>query len=51
MKKETKKLTLSRETLRNLEDLQLREVAGGNSIQLSCDTISWHCGTMKSNCC
>jgi natural product precursor len=44
MKKETKKLTLSRETLRKLEERELREIAGGDTFQNSCDTITrWGC--------
>jgi natural product precursor len=47
----TEKLKLNRETLRNLEESDLRAAAGGNSIQLSCDTVTWHCATVQSNCC
>lgn len=49
MKKEPKKLTLSRETLRKLEEKELREAAGGDTIQLSCDTITWR-GCSKTTC-
>ena len=51
MKKTIVKLNLSRETLRNLEEVQVRQVVGGNTLQLSCDTITWHCATNQSNCC
>jgi hypothetical protein len=47
----TEKLTLNRETLRKLTENDLRAVAGGATIQLSCDTITWHCATLQSNCC
>ena len=47
----TEKLTLNRETLRKLTDSDLRAAAGGATLQLSCDTITWHCATLQSNCC
>jgi hypothetical protein len=54
MKKKTvkaEKLKLNRETLRNLTESDLRVAAGGQTLQLSCDTITWHCATLQSNCC
>ena len=50
MKKELKKLTISRETLRSLEERDLREAAGGDSIQNSCTTISWRTCTTSDRC-
>lgn len=41
-KKLTKKLELSKETLRNLENGQLREAVGGNATNVSCGNGS-HC--------
>ena len=41
-----KKLALSRETLRTLDEKAIREVAGANTKQNSCDTITWRtCAT------
>jgi len=49
MKKEPKKLTLSRETLRKLEERELRDAAGANTLQNSCDTETrWACS--KTTC-
>jgi len=45
------KLKLNRETLRNLTESDLRGAVGGATIQLSCDTVTWHCATIQSNCC
>lgn len=56
MKKETKdpkglrKLSLSRETLRNLEEEQLQVALGAATLQLSCDTISWRGCTGTRGC-
>lgn len=56
MKKGIKKLKLSRETLRNLDDSALGNVAGGNSEQTAvcggCTTQKdcGSCGTLQSNC-
>jgi hypothetical protein len=48
----TEKLKLNRETLLNLTESDLRVAAGGATRQLSsCDTITWHCPTVQSNCC
>lgn len=47
----TEKLKLNRETLRNLTESDLRGAVGGATLQLSCDTITWHCATLQSNCC
>lgn len=40
MKKDARKLTLNRETLRNLADSQLQGAAGAASIYNSCDPDS-----------
>lgn len=45
------KLKLNRETLRNLTETDLRAVLGGATRQLSCDTETFHCPTVQSNCC
>ena len=37
-KKQLKKMTLSRETLRNLDDSVLKEAAGANTLANSCIT-------------
>ncbi|HVG07468.1 MAG TPA: class I lanthipeptide [Thermoanaerobaculia bacterium] len=45
------KLKLNRETLRNLTESDLRGAVGGATLQNSCDTVTFRCGTMQSNCC
>jgi hypothetical protein len=50
MKKQTKKLELSRETLRSMDQDALRDVAGANTLQYSCDTISWRTCTTSDRC-
>jgi hypothetical protein len=56
MKKGIKKLSLSRETLRNLDDSALSNVGGGNTEQTAvcggCTTRKdcGSCGTIQSNC-
>ena len=58
MKKQTRKLRLSRETLRNLANDPLYGVAGGfttrpgcdNSQQLNCTEPTVFCGTGRSEC-
>lgn len=45
------KLKLHRETLRSLTERDLQNAVGGNTIQLSCDTVTHRCGTLKSDCC
>jgi hypothetical protein len=57
MKKQAiKKLELSRETLRNLDEIAMRGVAGANTKQNSCDTVTvWACTvtdrTVCTSCC
>ena len=46
MKKTTKKLTLSKETLRLLGDAALGKVGAGNA-----PVTEWDCPTMRSACC
>ena len=43
MKKRLSKLTLNRETLRNLSEPQLNQVAGGWSIVRTCNTCDPSC--------
>lgn len=50
MKKLGKKLTLSRETLRDLSDRQVRVVAGGVTSGLVCTNTSNTGGTGASDC-
>ena len=45
-----KKLTLHRETLKNLSQQELQQIIGGATLQNSCDTISWR-GCTTSNLC
>lgn len=45
------KLTLHRETLRNLTESDLQKAVGGDTNANSCDTVTWRCGTLKSDCC
>jgi hypothetical protein len=40
MKKQVRKLELSRETLRNLDEIAMRNVAGADTRQNSCDTVT-----------
>ena len=47
----TEKLKLNRETLRSLTETDLREAVGGATLQNSCDTLTFRCGTLQSNCC
>ncbi len=58
MKKRVKKLNLSRETLRHLENARIRHVVGGgNTAEIitgcacteTCDT-NWSCGCNSANC-
>ena len=55
MKKDRKisgKLTLNRETVRNLEEAEIRLAAGGDSKYNSCDPYTIiGCGTVKTTCC
>jgi hypothetical protein len=56
MKKIAKRMNLTKETLRALEDRMVHEVAGGVRTNVSCDTscISNYtcvCITINSNCC
>lgn len=43
MKKKAKRLALNRETLRSLEDLGLRGVAGADTLAAGCATIGRRC--------
>jgi len=55
MKKTAKRMNLTKETLRSLEDRVVHEVAGGVRTDGSCDIsciTNFNCGpTMYSNCC
>ena len=53
MKKQgIKKLELSRETLRTLDEKTIREVAGANTRQNSCDTVTvWACTVSDRTAC
>jgi len=56
MKKAQRKMTLNRETLRNLESAQLQEVAGGLSrngscCNSSCDTVTLIACVSQNNSC
>jgi hypothetical protein len=48
MKKKTKKLVLSKETVCKLQDGQLLEAAGGTTFWPSCYT--WPCGSYAAHC-
>ena len=48
MKKEVKKLKLSRETLRDLKDSETRQVVGGDAFSGSCQTVS-NCANNNNN--
>lgn len=48
MKKTAKKLVLSKETMRNLQDGQLVDAAGGTTFWPSCYT--WPCGSYAAHC-
>lgn len=51
MKKKMKKLTLARETLRDLDDNNLNNVAGGDSHRgtIICSACS-HCASLCTSC-
>lgn len=50
MKKEVKKLKLNRETLLNLDEKDLRNVAAGDSHANSCDPVSRRACTTTDLC-
>jgi len=51
MKKSLKKLTLSRETLRSLDDRYLQEAGGGGSLAASCITAETRrCSVCPTGC-
>ena len=45
-----KKLTLHRQTLKNLSHQELQNAAGGATLQNSCDTITWRTCTTSEHC-
>jgi len=49
--KQSKKLTLSKETLRNLDDQDLSGVVGGTGTILCVDTVVCHSGVCDSIAC
>ncbi len=51
MDKQSKKLTLSKETLRNLDDQDLSGVVGGTGTILCVDTVVCHSGVCESVVC
>jgi natural product precursor len=51
MKKKLSKLTLSKETLRNLSEAQLSEVAGGYSLGGTCDSCNFSCDPSSVRIC
>lgn len=51
-RKTSGKLTLNRETVRNLQEMELRMALGGDTRYNSCDPYTIiGCGTIKSECC
>jgi transcriptional regulator with GAF, ATPase, and Fis domain len=50
MKRSLKKLSLSRETLRSLEEGQLRRVGGAATQQVDCSFIVTGCATHHVDC-
>jgi hypothetical protein len=53
MKRQLRKLSLNRETLRNLEDDHVKGIAGGATAFIQCVSGAPTCsvGTVCSNCC
>ena len=45
-----KKLTLHRETLKNLSHQELQNIVGGATLQNSCDTATWRGCTNTDFC-
>jgi natural product precursor len=49
--KKTKKLSLSRETLRNLDEREMRAVAGGVTLSMICQTLGTGACTLCTRAC
>jgi hypothetical protein len=50
MRKSLKKLALSRETLRSLEDGTVRQVLGGAVTQVDCTLVNGSCISTRPSC-
>ncbi|MEA2561061.1 MAG: hypothetical protein QOH06_2565 [Acidobacteriota bacterium] len=51
MKKKVSKLTLNRETLRNLNDTEINQAVGGWSLGGTCDSCNYSCDPVSVRIC